>query len=195
MFKLKKTVLLFASFATLLFSIHTYGAVPEKSLRLSFTLRIESAMFTHLKGLFYELTIPNQSVHSVLAFTDRPARKAFLWSPNAYSKFTQSKGKKSFKQNPPNLTLSFYPKRFDGVFEVSSAERKKGEVKLTLRYIVAKVLDNKTPKPIKAIPENYTGTMLMFVDSSQSVPSAFESCMDTTERANLDDYTIFDIFV
>lgn len=181
MLKLKKTLVFFVSFITLFFSIYSYGEARKKSMRLSFTIRMESATFRHTKGVFYKLAIPEQSVDSVLAFTDRPVRKAFLWSPTTYSKFTQSNTKNSFKDNPPNLTVSFYPSRFDGAFEVISAERKKGEVMLTLRYIVPKVAHNTTVKPIKVVPENYTGAMLIFVDSTGS----FGSCVGNQIKSQL----------
>lgn len=166
MCNLKKAVLFFVFFAALFFAIDTYAQAVEKKIKVSFVLRVESATFTHTKELLYQLAIPYQSVHSVLAFADRPVRKAFLWSPSTYSKFTQSNNETSFNHAPPNLVLSFYPKPFDGVFEVVSAERKKDAVILTLRYIEAKLPDNKIGKQIASVPENYQGAMLMFVDDT-----------------------------
>ena len=152
------------------FSIDSYAApFPKKkdnSTRLLFTIRVESATLSHINGLSYQLTIPRKAVHSILAFSDRPVRQAFQWTPDSYSKFTQSNAKNSFKNNPPNMTLSFYPKPFDGVFEVLSAKTEGAKITLALRYIPAKMAKG---APKLAPPNQYHGSMLMFIDSANSV--------------------------
>lgn len=156
-------------------------AAPKKSrpVSLLFSLHFKPVYFKHLRGNMYQLKIPFKSAKKLLAFTDRPYRQAFMLSPKNYKMFTARKGKNSFRQDPPNLTLTLAKVGYMGIFSVQASERTKHMEILTLRYLPAKkVLQNKKSSaqlvdpsqlPLSEFPpKNYVGSAYLFVDESNA---------------------------
>lgn len=157
-----------------------------KPVSLLFTLQLNPVSFKHLQGDHYQLKIPVTSVKKILAFTDRPQRKSFLLTPQAYTKITGKPGKRSFKKYPPNITVTLVKSGFMGVFAVLSSERTKSMDTLTLQYLPAITLPTNTnstkkidPKKLTLAagpPKSYQDAAYLFVDGVVAPGSRGSAC-------------------
>jgi hypothetical protein len=74
---------------------------------LLFAIKVKQAKLSHSKGREYTLSFnPSSIIDGVLAFSDRPTRKAYRITFTDYSNLV-SQGEDSFKKDPPNIVLNW----------------------------------------------------------------------------------------
>ena len=112
---LLKVLTLIAASSCLIFGTAAMAANPTSQsqaaksakkapVKLLFVLQATNGTLTHVKGKQYKLVIPVKGVSPMLAFTDRPNRRAFDIGPKAFTKMIHS-GPNSVKKDPLNIAL------------------------------------------------------------------------------------------
>lgn len=117
----------FASFAEA-------SVAVKKNSPMQFMFVIDSAkgQLKRIDAKTYQLTLPVRSIHSVLAFSDRPNRVHFRLSPDEYGKLVYV-GRNSFTDDPPNIVLVWGGQHSRSiVYHLLSHQRSGGNIIYTL---------------------------------------------------------------
>lgn len=127
--------------------------------RWLYVINSKQAELKHIKGNLYTLTLPHpHTVKKVLAFTDRPYRKAVRLSIEQYRQ-SVSAGQNSFNKNVPNLALTWSNKSISPeAFIVIGHQQVNDSFVLSLKWIP----DSKHA----AYPKNKVGAASLFIDDA-----------------------------
>ena len=122
---------------------------------LNFSVRLKHSALTHLSGRHYQLTLPIDEIHQVLAFgMINGKRVGKNLTPELYAELVHT-GKNSFENNPPNLALVFdngghYP------FVLTSSKKHNDSIIYDLRALGSE------------LPEEKSGGVAIYIDSACS---------------------------
>lgn len=82
------------------------GVANATTADMLFSIQASSSQLMYHGGQRFELVIPLNQIHSILAFSDRPKRIAFKLVWNDFLKLIET-GDQNVNKVPPNLVVSF----------------------------------------------------------------------------------------
>lgn len=137
-----------------------------------FVIKLEKALLLKKSDSSYQLLVGSNQVRSILAFSDRPQRKALFISPVDFVRLTHM-GKNSFLVDHPNIALTFGGS-------------------ITASFVVNgfKILDHQIayelqPLSRQELPSRFDGKMVVFVDDTSSDNSFLANQRATGQRQGL----------
>ncbi len=179
--KLKCLLLVFLTAFLLLnssscFSAQMIGAAKQKRQGWLFVQSATSGSLKKIKGdpKHYRLILKGVSP-SMIAFTDRPARKGRIRTVNTFvNNWKSYKGKDNYRENPPNASLVLSSNGFEDVIVVCLKNPKYNRRNQTLSYKVKfiELVNNHKQRNLRVavrrgMPKRFH-RIVLFIDDSWS---------------------------